>query len=109
MSGYKIYTLQKLNATNEGVVIKSSKKKNKKVDVFDKKGKLLASIGGVYPNGKFYKDYATYVDLFGLTEAKKKMKAYIARHKKEPKEKIINGKKVKTPSYWADVILWEQP
>lgn len=106
MSGYKIKSLQLENARKLDVVIKPSKKKNKKVDVFDKKGNLLASIGGVYPNGKFYNDFATYIDKIGLTKARKKRDAYIKRHSKEPKFKMKDGKRIYTPSYWADKILW---
>lgn len=106
MSGYKIKNYQEDMAKKHNVIIKSSTKKNKKVDVFDKKGNLLASIGGVYPNGKFYKDFATYIDELGLTKARKKRLAYLKRHSKEPKYKMENGKRVYTPSYWADKILW---
>ena len=106
MSGYKIKPYQLKMAEKHNVIIKSSEKKNKKVDVFDNKNNLLASIGGVYPNGKFYNDYATYMGKLSLMEAKKKRKAYLARHKSDPKTKTVKGKKIKTPSYWADVILW---
>lgn len=102
MSGYKIKDYQKQMAKKHNVVIKSSEKKNKKIDVFDKKGNLLASIGGVYPNGKFYKDFATYQQEIGMEKAKKKRSAYLKRHADEPKTK--DGKK--TPSYYADKILW---
>lgn len=107
MSGYKINVIQKEMAKKHNVVIKSSEKKNKKIDVFDKKGNKLASIGGVYPTGKFYKDFATYIDELGLTKAKKKRSDYLKRHAKEPKFKMVKGKKIMTPSYWSDVILWD--
>jgi len=106
MSGYKVKKYQEHMAKKNNVEIKSSNKKNKKVDVFDKQGNLLASIGGVYPNGKFYNDFATYIEDIGLVKAKLKRNAYLKRHSKDPKEKIVKGKKVKTPSYWADKILW---
>ena len=106
MSGYKINIYQLEMAKKYNVDIKSSKKKDKKIDVYDKKGNLLASIGGVYPSGKFYKDFATYIDELGLTKARKKRDAYLKRHAKEPKYKMKDGKRVYTPSYWADKILW---
>jgi len=102
MSGYKILPYQQKQADKHNVIIKSSESKNKKIDVFDKKGNKLASIGGVYPTGKFYKDFATYQTEIGMEKAKKKRSAYLKRHSNEPKTK--NGKK--TPSYWADKILW---
>jgi len=102
MSGYKIKDYQKQMAKKYNVEIKSSESKRKKIDVFDKKGNKLASIGGVYPDGKFYNDFATYQEKIGMKEAKKKRDAYLKRHKDEPKVK--DGKK--TPSYWADKILW---
>lgn len=106
MSGYKILPYQKKMADKNNVIIKTSSRKNKKIDVFDKKGNKLASIGGVYPNGKFYKDYATYQKEIGLEKANKKRLAYLKRHSKEPKIKNINGVKIYTPSYYADKILW---
>ena len=67
-----------------------------------KDGKKVASIGGVRANGTPYKDYPTYLKELGKEGAEKKRKAYLARHAKEPKSK--DGEK--TPSYYADVILW---
>lgn len=99
---YKPKPLQIKKAEKLGFTIEPSKKKNKKIDVLDKDGKVLASIGGVKPDGSFYNDFATYIEKVGLKEAKKKRKNYLSRHSKEPKEK--DGKK--TPSYYADKILW---
>lgn len=102
MSGYKIKKLQLEKAKKLNLVIKSSQKKNKKIDVFNQKGELLASIGGVKKDGTFYMDYANYIEKIGLEKANEKRKNYLKRHSKEPKTK--NG--VKTPSYYSDVILW---
>lgn len=102
MSSYNIKPLQKQKASKIGVTIKQSTKKLKKLDVFDKAGNKLASIGAMYPDGKPYNDYATYLMKLPKPEADKKRKNYLARHKKEPKMK--NGKR--TPSYFADKILW---
>jgi hypothetical protein len=94
---YKIKKLQKEKAEKLNLVIKPSKNKNKKIDVFDKEGNKLASIGALG-----YKDYATYIQEIGLDKANIKRKNYLKRHAKEPK--IKDGKR--TPSFFADKILW---
>jgi hypothetical protein len=99
---YMIKTLQKQKAKKLGLTIEPSSKKNKKIDVKNKDGEVLASIGGVKKDGSFYNDYATYIEKMGLKEANKKRKNYLLRHSKEPKTK--DGKK--TPSYYSDKILW---
>lgn len=99
---YKIKPLQERKARALGVIIKPSSRKGKKIDVYDKKGNKLASIGGIRVNGVPYMDYASYIIRDGKKEADKRRKYYLARHSKEPKTK--NGKK--TPSYWASAILW---
>ena len=98
MSGYKIKPLQEQKAKKLLVTIKSSTRKNKKIDVF-KKGEKIASIGGVYPDGKFYGDYATYLKNDGYEVAKKKRNAYQARHSGEQKKIGSNG-------FYAWFILW---
>ena len=77
----------KANAAKINVKVKPSKNKNKKLDVFDKDGKKLASIGS-----KYYYDYT-------ITQDKKKQKSYLARFAK-------TRVKVGTPSYFAWKILW---
>ncbi len=99
---YKVKPLQEKKAKTLGVIIKPSTRKNKKIDVYNKQGDKLASIGGVRDNGIPYMDYASYIIRDGKKEADKKRKNYLARHSKEPKTK--NGKK--TNSYYADKILW---
>ena len=99
---YNPKPIQIQKAKKLGLTIEPSKKKNKKIDVIDKNDKVVASIGGVKKDGSFYNDFATYIDKIGLKEAKQKRKQYLARHSKEPKVK--DGKK--TPSYYADKILW---
>lgn len=80
------------NAKRLGVTVKVSTNPKKKIDVF-RDGVKIASVGAIG-----YKDYPTY-----LREDKKlaeeKRKAYKARHEKD-------RKKVGTPSYWADQLLW---
>lgn len=94
---YKIKPLQKQKAAKLGVIIKPSTNKKKKIDVFNKDGDKIGSIGAIG-----YKDYATYLQELPKKEADKKRSNYLKRHSKEPKMK--DGKR--TNSYWADVILW---
>lgn len=103
MSGYKIKSLQERKAKDLNVIIKSSESKNKKIDVFDKKGNKLASIGGVKQNGSFYGDYATFIEEKGLKFANERRRLYLKRHSKYPK-KDKEGKP--TRSYFATEILW---
>ncbi len=102
MSSYKITQYTKDKAKIEGVIVKTSTNKKKKIDVFDKQGNKLASIGGIKPDGTPYMDYPNYIKSIGKENAELKRKAYLKRHSKEAKKK--DGKK--TPSYYADVLLW---
>ena len=79
--------LAKQKAKKLGVDVRSSTRKNKKLDVFDLDGKRLASIGD-----KRYEDYLTHGD-------QERRKRYKARHEKTRHKKG-------TPSYFADKILW---
>jgi len=103
MSGYKIKSLQERKAKDLGFIIKSSESKNKKIDVFDKKGNKQTSIGGVKQNGSFYGDYATFIEEKGLKFANERRRLYLKRHSKYPK-KDKEGKP--TRSYFSDKILW---
>ena len=94
--GYRVKKIQRDKAKAEGVEIKPSKLKNKKLDVF-KDGKKVSSIGALG-----YKDYGTYLEQVSKSEADQKRKNYLARHAGEPKRK----KGEKTNSYYADTILW---
>ena len=82
-----------------GVSIKPSKLKNKKIDIFNKDGKKIASVGGVKKDGSYYKDYPTYTKTEGKEKADKRRRLYKIRHEK-------NRKKVGTNAYYADKILW---
>tara|TARA_R110001583_G_scaffold67854_1_gene193732 strand:- start:73 stop:366 length:294 start_codon:yes stop_codon:yes gene_type:complete len=82
-----------------GVFIKPAKSKNKKIDVYNKDGKKIASIGGVKKDGSFYKDYASILKTEGKAAAKKRRTLYKIRH-----ERFRNIKG--TNSYFADQILW---
>jgi len=76
-----------------GVTIKRSTRKGKKIDVF-KNGKKVASVGAIG-----YGDYATFIQQKGKAFADKRRKAYKIRHEKD-------RKKVGTPGYYADQLLW---
>lgn len=95
---YRISEYSKRQARKLGVIIKPSKNKGKKIDVFNKKGDKLASIGATG-----YKDYPTYLRLeragkVAKGTAKSKRKAYKARH-------VFRNRKG-TPAFYADKILW---
>jgi len=94
---YVITEYTKKQAKKEGVIVKPSTNKNKKIDVFDMKGNKLASIGGVG-----YMDYPNSIKSRGLEYANERRRLYLIRHSKEPDKK--NGKF--TPSYWAKTLLW---
>jgi hypothetical protein len=98
------YTLKK--AKDEDVIVKVSTNKLKKIDVFDKNGDKLASVGAIRKNGIPYMDYPNYIKNIGLVKANKKRSAYLARHAHEKKTKIIKGRHRRTPSYYADKLLW---
>lgn len=89
--GYTITNYSKQKAKEYDVVIKPSKKKNKKIDVY-KGDKLVASIGA-----KGFKDYPTFILEDGKEFADTRRKLYKQRHKNDLNSK--NGK-------WADRILW---
>lgn len=89
---YRISDKSFQEARKLGVEIKPSKRKEKKIDVF-KNGVLKASIGSMA-----YKDYHIYRKE-NKTLAEQRKKLYKARHEKD-------RKKVGTPSFYADKILW---
>ncbi len=91
---YKIKTYTKNKAKQLGVVVKQSTRKGKKIDVFDKYGKKLASIGALG-----YSDYPTFIEEKGKLFAEQKRKNYKARHQKDRTKKYSNG-------WFADNLLW---
>lgn len=90
---YEITKYSYRQAKRLGVEIKPSTNKTKKLDVYNKKGEKIASIGAIG-----YKDYPTF-----LKENKKlatrRRKAYKIRHRKD---RLKKG----TPGFYADKILW---
>ena len=91
---YYITPYTKRQATKLGVVVKSSKTKGKKIDVFDKSGKKLASVGAIG-----YNDYPTFMRKKGKAYADERRRLYKIRHRKDRSQ---SG----TPGYYADKLLW---
>jgi len=91
---YKIlpYTLAQAKRLN--VKVRLSSKAEKKIDVYDRKGNFIVSVGA-----KGYLDYPTYKKLFGKAVADQRRKLYKARHEKDRK---VKG----SPGYFADKLLW---
>jgi hypothetical protein len=89
--GYTITDYSKQQAEKYDVVIKPSKKKNKKIDVY-KDNKLIASIGH-----KSYSDYGKFLESDGKEYADKKRNLYRKRHHKD----LNSGN-----GLWANRILW---
>jgi hypothetical protein len=91
---YTIKAYSKQQATKLGVVIKPSTVQGKKIDVFNKKGEKLASIGALG-----YGDYPTFMAEEGREYADRRRKAYKMRHEKD---RHVRG----SAGYFADKILW---
>jgi hypothetical protein len=91
---YAITTYTKNRASKLGVVVKPSKVQGKKIDVFDKKGNKLASVGAIG-----YGDYPTFMKKKGKEYANIRRRLYKMRHNKD---RHIKG----TAGYYADQLLW---
>jgi len=91
---YKISLYTRKKAKKLNVIVLPSEKRNKKIDVYDIYGNLLASIGD--PN---YLDYPTYLKYCGKKIAEDRRKAYKLRHKND---RHIKG----SAGYYADQLLW---
>lgn len=72
---YKILPYSQKQAKLLGVKIKPSTRKNKKIDVFDKEGNYITSIGD-----NRYLDYPTYKMLYGKKYADERRILYHQRH-----------------------------
>ena len=84
----------KANARKIGVVVRRSTRKNKKLDIFNRKGVKIASIGD-----SRYNDFHSYKRTKGIEFAKKRQTLYRIRHAK-------NIKVVGSAGYYANAILW---
>ena len=96
---YKILPYSYKQARKLGVSIKPSTNKKKKIDVFDKAGNKIASIGA-----RGYFDFATYAKMemqgkFPKGYAINRRRLYKIRHSKSIDKTNKNA-------YFADKILW---
>jgi hypothetical protein len=91
---YKILPYTAAQARRLNVKIRPSSRQGKKIDVFDKKGYYITSVGA-----RGYLDYPTYKKLFGKKVADQRRKLYKARHERDRKVKGSAG-------YFADQLLW---
>ena len=90
---YHITNYSKGKAKELNVIIKPSKNKNKKLDVF-KDGKKIASVGAIG-----YMDYPNYIETKGLKYANERKKLYKIRHSKDLNKTNSNG-------FYANKLLW---
>jgi hypothetical protein len=91
---YKILPYTRAQARRLGVKIAPSIRPGKKVDIFDRYGKYITSIGS-----KGYLDYPNYKKLFGKKIADQRRKMYKNRHATDRSVKWSRG-------WWADRLLW---
>jgi len=91
---YEITQYTKTQAKKIGVTVKPSTLKGKKIDVFNKKGEKIASVGMLG-----YLDFPTYKKLIGIEYANYRRKLYKLRHEKD---RHIKG----SAGYYADKLLW---
>jgi hypothetical protein len=91
---YKIKRYSYAQAKKLGVTIKPSKTLGKKIDVFNKEGKKISTIGA-----RGYGDYPTFLEKVGKEYAEKRRKAYKTRHNKD---RNVRG----SAGWYADKILW---
>jgi len=94
MAKYHITNYTRKQAHKLGVRVCQSTNPAKKIDVYDKKGVKVASVGA---NGM--NDYPTYILKKGATFAKTRRRLYRIRHTKDRKKKG-------TPGWYADKLLW---
>ena len=91
---YKIKRYSYAQAKKLCVTIKPSKTLGKKIDVFNKEGKKISTIGA-----RGYGDYPTFLEKVGEEFAEKRRKAYKTRHNKD---RNVRG----SAGWYADKILW---
>jgi hypothetical protein len=92
--GYTITTYTKTQAKKLNVIVKPSTVQGKKIDVFNKKGEKLASVGALG-----YGDYPTFKREKGLEYANERRRLYKERHEKDRHERGTAG-------FYADKLLW---
>lgn len=92
---YIITDYTKEQAKKLGVEVKLSTKKNKKIDIYDKKdGQYITSVGQLG-----YKDYPTYIKENGKEYADKRREAFYKRFGKKAEKPYTNA-------YYSAKLLW---
>jgi len=91
---YHITAYTRRRAKQIGVRVQPSTTKGKKIDVFDRRGTKVASVGAYGMN-----DFPTYIQKKGLAYAKSRRRLYRIRHRKEDSSRG-------TASYYAKKLLW---
>jgi hypothetical protein len=91
---YTITEYTRKKARKLGVTVKRSQNPKKKLDVFNKYGKKIASVGATG-----YGDYPTFMRKEGKQSATAHRKRYKMRHEKDRHRKGSAG-------YYADQLLW---
>ncbi len=91
---YQIDPEAKKIAKKLGIKIEPSKRKFKKIDVFDFNNQYITSIGDAR-----YNDYRSYIKEKGIEYADNRRRLYKIRHQR-------NRLKEGSPSYYADQLLW---
>lgn len=91
---YQITAYTKRQAKKLGVTVKPSTVQGKKIDVFNKKGEKVASVGAIG-----YKDYPTFMREKGKDYADSRRALYKQRHQKDRHKRA-------SPGYYADKLLW---
>lgn len=91
---YQITDYSKEQAKRLNVIIQPSTLKKYKIDVFDKNGDYITSIGD-----NKYLDYPNYIIKFGKSYADERRRLYRIRHKVDRVSKNSRG-------YFASEILW---
>jgi hypothetical protein len=92
--GYTITAYTRAQAKKHNVIVKPSTVQGKKIDVFNKKGEKLASVGALG-----YGDYPTFKREKGLEYANERRRLYKERHEKDRHERGTAG-------FYADKLLW---
>ena len=91
---YEILPYTKKKAKQLNVIVKPSNKGNKKIDVYNKRGLYITSVGD-----RKYLDYAYYLKYYGKKIADERKRLYKIRHNKD---RLVKG----SPGYYADQLLW---
>ena len=94
MSNYNITDYSYKQAKKLNLIIKQSKNKGKKIDVYDINNEFLHSIGDIR-----YNDYPSYLSTYNKQYADERKRLYHIRHQKGIN--IINSKQ-----YLSANLLW---